>query len=193
MFLFAFRCPSRASGHRGRDGKRSSGKIHIHSRCCRGAFPESPSQGFGETYSSVASSATLRSSFPYVCRGNIFMATAIDGGSAETRTRDLQRWQGSSEGVSPRFQQHRSTPDRTAWCTRDGSVQQMGWLCPSSVFYYTDDSWGIRLPYDLLVPISVSDVYQIAVRAYLSPILITFFYRCFQGRDSLRHSVLSRI
>jgi len=125
MFLFAFRCPSRASGHRGRDGKRSSGKIHIHSRCCRGAFPESPSQGFGETYSSVASSATLRSSFPYVCRGNIFMATAIDGGSAETRTRDLQRWQGSSEGVSPRFQQHRSTPDRTAWCTRDGSVQQM--------------------------------------------------------------------
>jgi len=121
------------------------------------------------------------------------MATAIDGGSAETRTRDLQRWQGSSEGVSPSFQQHRSTPDRTAWCTRDGFVQYMAGRALHRFFITPDDSWGIRLPYDLLVPISVSDVYQIAVRAYLSPILITFFYRGFQGRDSVLHSVLSRI
>ena len=42
---------------RRRNAKRASGKIQINSKCCRGSFPESPSQGFGETYSSFASSA----------------------------------------------------------------------------------------------------------------------------------------
>jgi len=74
----AFRCPSRASGHRGRHAKRSSGKMVRISICCWGPFPESPSQGFWEKYSSFASSASLRSSFPYFCKMNIFRTTTID-------------------------------------------------------------------------------------------------------------------